>query len=170
MDISQAPQEITIGKLPRGKELKQSKGTVPVPRQRRTQYTEIARKEKVGSSREKLSRGKELKPSKEIAKKEKVGSSKKNPWAPKPLKAIPKKEKVHCRKKKLPLKSTTPEELCEFYTPDELCEVYTSDELRRTFGLPKLYEMLPRHKLALMVFPRPKLRLSKTEDGKTIVF
>jgi hypothetical protein len=77
--------------------------------------------------------------------------------------AIPKKEKVHCRKKKLPLKSTTPEELCEFYTPDELCEVYTSDELRRTFGLPKLYEMLPRHKLALMVFPRPKLRLSKTE-------
>jgi hypothetical protein len=39
-------------------------GTVPVPRQRRTQYTELARKEKVGSSREKLSRGKELKPSK----------------------------------------------------------------------------------------------------------
>jgi hypothetical protein len=71
---------------------------------------------------------------------------------------IAKKEKVGSRKKKLPIKTTTPEELCAFYTPQELYEKYTSDQLRQKFGLPKLHEILPRNLLALMVFPRPVFR------------
>ncbi|WJX91634.1 hypothetical protein P8452_73378 [Trifolium repens] len=131
------------------------------PQESKEPSKEIAKKEKVGSTKEKQRRGKVLKPIKEIAEKEKVGSTKKKQRRGKvlkPTKEIAKKEKVGSRKKKLPIKTTTPEELCAFYTPQELYEKYTSDQLRQKFGLPKLHEILPRNLLALMVFPRPVFR------------